>query len=183
VLATGLGDIPDLFGFREAKLETASFTASGLDPKRPRSLFFMHPGKKLAKLHPVPSKAVSPLTVQLEPLGGVTGRVLDAGGNPRAGLKVTVMHSYQKEDYQGLPLELIYDYPSWTKLIDGEATTGADGRFHVDGLVPGLKYFLNVKDGQEILAAYTKENLMVESGKAKDLSDLKDRKAQEKGKE
>jgi protocatechuate 3,4-dioxygenase beta subunit len=183
VLATGLGDIPDLFGFRESKLETAAFTAHGLDPKRPRSLFFIDPEKKLAKLQPVRSDMASPLTVQLEPLGGVSGRVLNADGTPRAGLKVAVMHSFQREDYESLPLELVYDYPSWTKLIDGEATTDAGGRFRVDGLVPGLKYFLNVKDGQEILAAYTEENLTVESGKAKDLGDLKDRKAQEKGKE
>ena len=91
------------------------------------------------------------------------------------------MHSYQREDYEGLPLELIFEYPSWTKLIDGEATTDAEGRFHVQGLVPGLKYLLNVKDGQEILAAYTKEGVMVGSGKIMDLGDLKDRKAAEKG--
>jgi protocatechuate 3,4-dioxygenase beta subunit len=182
-LAIGLGDIPDLFSFGESKLETASFTADGLDPKRPRALFFFHPEKKLAKLQPVRSDAAGPLKVQLEPLGGLAGRVLDTDGAPRAGLKVAVMHSYQNEDYRDLPLELVYEYPSWTKLIDGEATTDADGRFQVDGLVPGLKYFLNVKDGQEILAAYTKENLTVESSKTKDLGDLKDRKVQEKGKE
>jgi RNA polymerase sigma factor (sigma-70 family) len=180
-LATGLGDVPDFFGFRESKLETTSFKAGGLDPKRPRSLFFFHAEKKLAKLQPVRSDEAGPLTVRLEPLGSVTGRVLDANGTPRAGLKVAVMHSYQRQDYEGLPLELIFEYPSWTKVIDNEATTDAEGRFHSQGLVPGLKYFLNVKDGEEILAAYTKESVMVESGKTMDLGELKDRKASEKG--
>lgn len=180
-IAAGLAGIPELFAFQEAKLETASFTAGGLDPKRPRSLFFIHPEKKLAKLQPVRGDEVSPLTVHLEPLGGVTGRVLDANGGPRAGLKIAVMHSYQQEDYKGLPLELVFKYPSWTKLIDGEATTDADGRFRIEGLVPGLKYHLNVKDGAEILAGYTKEGVAVESGKATELGDLKERPASEKG--
>ena len=135
----------------------------------------------LAKLQPVRGDEPGPLTVRLEPLGSVTGRVLDADGTPRAGLKVAVMHSYERDDYNGLPLELVFDYPSWTKLIDSEATTDAEGRFHVQGLVPGLKYFLNVKDGQEVLAAYTKGSVMVGSGKTTDLGDLKDRKASEKG--
>jgi RNA polymerase sigma factor (sigma-70 family) len=180
-LAIGLGDIPDLFSFNQSKLPTASFKAGGLDPKRPRTLFFIHPEKKLAKLQAVRSDAAHPLTVRLEPLGSVRGRVLDTNGSPRAGLTISVMHSYQREDYDGLPLELLFEYPSWTKLIDGETTTDAEGRFRVEGLAPGLKYFVNIKDGQEILPAYTKGNLTVESGKATDLGDLKGRKASEKG--
>ena len=73
---------------------------------------------------------------------------------------------------------MIFDYPSWTKLIDGEATTDDDGRFRIEGLVPGSKYLLNVKDGNAILEGYTKGDLTFKPGKAKDLGDLKDKSSQ-----
>src|SRR5262249_4483538 len=154
--AVGLAGVPIFWGFADSKLSKAAFTAGGLDPSRRRSRFLFHAEKKLAKLHPVRGDEKEPVTVRLEPLGAVAGRVLDSAGKPRAGLKVAVMHSVEQKDYKGLPLELIFDYPSWTKLIDGEATTDDQGRFHIEGLVPGLKYLLNVKDGDAVLAGYTK---------------------------
>jgi protocatechuate 3,4-dioxygenase beta subunit len=173
--AIGLAGVPIFWGFADAKLAKATFTAGGLDPARPRSLFFFHAEKKLAKVQPVRGDEKEPVTVRLEPLGAVAGRLLDAAGKPRAGLHVAVMHSVEQTDYKGLPLELIFDYPSWTKLIDGEATTDGEGRFRIEGMVPGLKYLLNVKDGNTILEGYTKGDLTFEPGKAKDLGDLKDK--------
>ncbi|HLJ96091.1 MAG TPA: carboxypeptidase-like regulatory domain-containing protein, partial [Gemmataceae bacterium] len=179
-LAAGLGATAEIFGFREAKLPTASFTA-GVDPKRPRFLFFFHPEKRLAKLHPVRGDEAGTLMVRLEPLSSVTGRVLDANGNPRAGLKVAILHSFQREDYKGIPLDLIFDYPSWTKLIDSEAATDAEGKFRVEGLVPGLKYHLQIKDGESVLPGYTQRDLVPESNQIKDLGDLKDKPMSQKG--
>jgi protocatechuate 3,4-dioxygenase beta subunit len=176
-LAAGLADVPLLsFGGTDQELAKASFTVGGLDPSRPRSLFFIHKEKKLAKLFKVQGDEKGPLTVRLEPLGSVTGRVLDAAGKPRAGLTVAVQHSAEQKDYKGLPLELLYDYPAWTKLIDASATTDVEGRFHVTGLVPGLKYFINIKDGESLLNTYTWwDGLTIESSKEKDLGDLKDK--------
>jgi hypothetical protein len=103
--AVGLAGVPIFWGFADSKLSKATFTAGGLDPARPRSLFFFHAEKKLAKLHPVRGDEKEPVTVRLEPLGAVAGRLLDSAGKPRAGLKVAVMHSTEGKDYKGLPLE------------------------------------------------------------------------------
>jgi hypothetical protein len=77
-------------------------------------------------------------------------------------------------------VELLHDYWTWSKIIDREATTDAEGRFHVEGLVPGLNYFLNVREDAAIIESLTRE-LAVETGKTKDLGDLKIKKIPDRG--
>jgi hypothetical protein len=181
--ATGLSPIFEFASFEQRKLATAGFKVGGLAPGRPRAVLFIHQEKKLARLHRLKGDEKGPVTVRLEPLAALTGRLLDADGKPAAGLKVTALMSVQREDYKDLPVDLLYDYPSWSKLTNAEATTDKDGRFRVGGLVPGLKYLINVQDGSEILPAYTREVPSLEAGKAADLGDLKARPAPGKGKE
>jgi RNA polymerase sigma factor (sigma-70 family) len=169
-----------LFDAGRRKLETASFTVGGLSPDRSRVLVFIHPERKLAKIQKVRGDETGPLTIRLEPLGTITGRILDAGGRPAAGLKVaaafniTDLDSAQLmgKDYRDLPMELLFDYPSWSKLTNREATTDDNGKFRIEELVPGLKYNLALKNGE------IKESFMVESGKIKDLGELKTKPAQ-----
>jgi protocatechuate 3,4-dioxygenase beta subunit len=181
--AAGLSPVfaPSLF--EQRKLGTASFKVGGLAPPRPRAVVFFHQEKKLARVQRFEGDEKGPVTVRLEPLAALAGRLLDADGKPAAGLKVTALISVQREDYKELPVDLLYDYPSWSKLTNGEATTDKEGRFRIEGLVPGLKYLINVKDGSEILPAYTREVPSLETGKAADLGDLKARPAPGKGKE
>jgi protocatechuate 3,4-dioxygenase beta subunit len=171
--AAGLSSVLVPFGFRDSKLEQADFQAGGLTPRRPRSLVFVHAEKKLAKVQPIRGDEEGPLTVRLEPLATLAGRIVGADGRPRPGLKVAVLMSVERKDYADLPLELLFDYPSWSKLTNGEATTDDAGRFRIEGLVPGLKYLLNVKDEAAILPDYTREVLALEAGQDKDLGDLK----------
>jgi RNA polymerase sigma factor (sigma-70 family) len=168
----GLSGIVQLRFGRNDTMETASFMAGGLDSKGSRNLVFVHAERKLAKVQKVRGAEQGPLAVRLEPLGAINGRILDAKGQPRTKLKVAIMLSVQREDYKDLPLELLYDYPAWSKLLNHEATTDAEGRFRVEGLVPGLKYFLNVKEDGTIIESLTRE-IAVESGKVRDLGDLK----------
>jgi RNA polymerase sigma factor (sigma-70 family) len=181
--ATGLSPIPALFGRGAQKLEAASFKVGGLRSLEPRALFFIHPEKKLGKVQKLYGDEKEPLTVRLEPLGTLTGRVLDADGRPWAGLKVSAMYNINAlesarvaaKDYDDLPWELLYEYPAWSKVINKEVTTDAEGRFRIDGLVPGLKYDLAAKtgEGQGGVPVVTQEGLGVDSGKAKDVGDLK----------
>jgi RNA polymerase sigma factor (sigma-70 family) len=172
--AAGLSGIVQFsFGREPEKLPTASFTAGGLDPQKPRALVFIHPEKKLAKVqHPRGSEA-GPLQVRLEPLGALAGRILDAAGKPLPGVSVTIMLSYRPEDYKGLPYDLLIDRQTWGKVTDVTATTDAGGQFRARGLVPGLKYMLRVKRGAQFLP-FAREDLAVESGKTKDLGDLRE---------
>ena len=181
--AAGLSPVFGFSRFEQRKLGSASFKVGGLAPRRPRAVFLFHQEKKLARVQRFEGDEKGPVTVRLEPLAALTGRLLDADGKPAAGLKVAALMSVRQEDYKELPIDLLYDYPSWSKLTNAEATTDKDGRFRIEGLVPGLKYLVNVKDGSEILPAYTRDVPALESGKAGDLGDLKARPAPGKGKE
>jgi hypothetical protein len=64
------------------------FTATVLDPRNPRTLFFLHREKRLGTAVPVRGDEDKPLTVRLRPCGSVTGRALGAGGRGRAGLEI-----------------------------------------------------------------------------------------------
>jgi RNA polymerase sigma factor (sigma-70 family) len=172
--AAGLKATPTFFDPTEGKLAGADFTVSALHPKKPRTVLLVHPDKKLAKLLTVRPDEAGPLTVRLEPLGDLVGRIVDAEGKPRAGLKVMTRLSYKPENFKDLPADLRFNQQSWGKLINREAVTDGEGKFHVEGLVPGLKYHLNVSDGMELLGGYTRDDLTVETGKAKDLGELKD---------
>ncbi len=162
------------------KLTGESFRVHGLTPKNERVLLFVHPEKKLAKVQKVAAEDKAPLTVRLEPTGALAGRVLDPSGRPWAGVKVKAAYSIAEleearkvaKDPKNLPWELLYDFQAWEKILNREGTTDKDGTFRLDGLVPGLKYDLGVNDGlpQDVIR---RERLSVESGKDKDLGDLK----------
>jgi protocatechuate 3,4-dioxygenase beta subunit len=179
----GLAPVTQLFRGVGEKMATASFTVGGLQPGQQRALFFIHPEKKLAKVAKIHGDERAPLTIRLEPLGTLTGRVLDAGGRPWAGLKVAVRYDIGEletarlaaKDYDDLPWGLLYDYPAWHKVINREGKTDADGRFRIEGMVPGLKYDLaaSTGDGEGAPSVYSQGRLSVESGKTTDLGELK----------
>jgi RNA polymerase sigma factor (sigma-70 family) len=183
VRAAGLNGSPPLFDRSEWKLPGASFTVSGLSPKKPRSLLFIHPEKKLAKMLTVGSDKPGPLEVRLEPTGALAGRVVDAEGKPLVGLQVKLLLSYKPENRKGLPTELRLNFEFVNKVMNQETTTNSDGKFRIEGLVPGLKYLLNVHKEMDFLAGCARDDLTVTAGKTTDLGELKDKPVAGKEKE
>jgi RNA polymerase sigma factor (sigma-70 family) len=170
----GLSSLPQFtFGRDLSKMATASFTVGGLKPNKARPLFFLHPEKKLSRLMILRGDEKGPITVRLEPLGALTGRLLADDGKPLAGVRVKLALSYLPEDLKDVPKDIQFDFPAWSKLIGGEVLTDKDGTFQVKGLVPGVKYLLNVQRRMEQLTAYTRGHLAVESGKTTRLGDLR----------
>jgi RNA polymerase sigma factor (sigma-70 family) len=158
---------------KEPGLKTADFIVLGLSPRKGRTLVFFHPEKKLGKLQPVRGDETGALTVRLGPLGAVTGRVLDAEGRPWAGLTVRVELTRLITAYKDLPWELLQNLGPTMEL---KTTTDRDGKFHLDGLLPGLKYNLVVSEGElkpGVTIAYYQEDLPIESGKTTNLGNLK----------
>jgi hypothetical protein len=161
---------------RRPGLKTADFAALGLGPHEVRKVVFFHPEKKLGKVQPVRGDEEGPLTVRLEPLGSLTGRVVNPQGRPWAGLIVRADMDRNVATNRDLPAELSH---YWGSLMEVKTTTDREGRFRVDGLLPGLKYNVVISDGeltpaQPVLTAYA-EDLTVEAGKTRDLGDLKGR--------
>ncbi len=134
------------------ELETAKFTAEGLGPGRTHLLIFHHRERRLGGLEVARGEEETPLVVRLKPLGTLTGRVV-GDGQPLAGKHVVAVASLGPDHdnlpimRSGLTLNPESDPPSWAGLTDRRAPVGEDGRFRLEGLLPGAKYLLGVADG------------------------------------
>jgi RNA polymerase sigma factor (sigma-70 family) len=125
------------------------FTVRCLNPRAPaRLVTFHHKGKNLGSfLRGLPAEKNGPLIVKLQPCGSLSGRIVDKDSQPVA-------------EFRGVLL------PSWDSF-----TTDKEGRFRVEGLVPGLAYPVWQKEKGSIVKIHP--GVVVEPGKKKDLGDIK----------
>ena len=100
------------------------------------------------------------MTIRLQPWGTVTGRVVDDDGQPLKGLRMMSTGGIfpERPDVQG--------------ILPGDGVIGSDGRFRVEGLVPGLKYGASASDQKAIFGELFHDQT-VAPGEVKDLGDLK----------
>lgn len=119
-------------------LKEATCTVYALDPARPRTLVFYHAGKKLAAKLTVGGDEKEPVSVRLTPVGSVRGRLVDGDGLPLVGIEVRA--SYVGSVGQELERQ----------LNQGREVlrTDKDGRFHLEGVVPELKFGLSLNKGR-----------------------------------
>jgi len=102
-----------------------------------------------------------PLTVRLRPAGTLTGRILGADGKPVAGA------TFWGTNAVTTPQDMINGSPA---LPQASYKTDQDGRFRIEGLAPGVKYYgLVFVPTRARLAS----DLTVGPGETKDLGDLK----------
>jgi RNA polymerase sigma factor (sigma-70 family) len=146
VLVYGL----DTNGFGSETLAGNTFTVHNLNPRRMRALLFYSERKQLGRYLELRGRQKEPLVVKLEPCGSATGRLLDADGQPLAN---TVVQCYRS-------LMLGPGAP--------RTRTGADGRFRVDGLVPGQPYEVRSATIPGLVSPYF-NTFQVKSGEVKDL--------------
>jgi hypothetical protein len=164
-------------------LTGADFTAVGVNPREPRYLVFVHPEKKLGKVRQIRGDEPEPLTVTLEPLGAVSGRLLDADGKPVRGLTITAFPTRKMAEYKEYPVDLLYRGGARNaRRTQGRdwrpnpVKSDAGGKFHLDRLIPGLKYellFTDAEFGAGVGGARPPLTVTVAAGEAKDLGDLK----------
>ena len=105
------------------------------------------------------------MTLRLQPSGTITGRVVDEDGRPRGGLGLISAGGSlpERPAEQGI-------LPGGN--IGGGIRIGRDGRFRVEGLVPGLKYGGHAVDGS-MYRGELFHDVTVAPGEVKDLGDLK----------
>jgi hypothetical protein len=143
VTVTGL--LPGQWGQHTETLEGSEFTVRGINPRVDRQVVFQHKGKNLGYcLKNLPDEKLGPLTIKLQPCGSVSGRLVDADGAPIVNNKRV--------------------YIFWPQFL----TTDKDGRFHVQGFVPGLGYRVN--DNKRVFIL--RDGVVVEPGKDKDLGEI-----------
>jgi RNA polymerase sigma factor (sigma-70 family) len=161
--------------------KTGEFTAMGLDPKHPRLLCFAHWQKKLAGSIVVRGDEKEPVTVKLQPWGTVSGRLLDAEGKPIP--KARLWFAEVPRGKVGTPRALDVGLHVVAHLggkPSPDPVTDEDGRFEVEGLIPGLKYNLA---WMELDGAFDEDHfkwkglafsgLILKPGETKDLGDVK----------
>jgi RNA polymerase sigma factor (sigma-70 family) len=177
-LAAGLRH--DWFWSPDGHLKSDEFTALGLDPARPRLLCFSHLEKKLAGSVVVRGDEPGPITVALRPWAAVSGRLLDAEGKPVQ--NATLWFTEIPVGRSGRPRSLdtglyVVDPSAYAPRRDPR--TDAEGRFQVEGLVPGLKYNLahvNTEGATELdqvkWVGLVFRDLVLTPGEAKDLGDV-----------
>src|SRR5262249_33851468 len=96
-----------------------------------------------------------PLLIRLQPWGTVTGRLVDADGVPRAGVDLRFVFFGRLDD------------PSlgWHPTLRFQTTK--DGKFRIEGLIPGLKYSMISQGEIELF-----KNLTLQVGETRDLGDI-----------
>jgi RNA polymerase sigma factor (sigma-70 family) len=137
----------------EETLKGAEFTVRGINPKAPaRLLTFHHKGKNLGGfVKELPAEKDDPFIVKLQPCGSVSGRIVDQDGQPVAGFRGEFSVGY------------------WGQY---QFTTDKEGRFRVEGLVPGLGYSFWQSMKRSVVNIHPGTTTL-EPGKHKDLGDIK----------
>jgi hypothetical protein len=178
-MVAGLRD--DWSGDPFGPLAKAEFSVLGLQSDRSRLLCFTHEEKKLAGSMVIRGDDKGPLTVKLGPWANVSGRLLDNAGKP---IKDAELYFTEVPRHKpGEPLSVdtgLYVIERSGYKPSRDPRTDEQGRFRVEGLVPGLKYNLAwydrngavlPEDGKWVGLAFT--NLILQPGETKDLGDLK----------
>jgi hypothetical protein len=144
---------------------SSSFEVHALDPSRPRRVIVMHEGRKLIGTAFLKGNETGPVTIKLQPWGSVAGRIVDDEGRPRKAMFIGSPDGNQNK------------HPDTHDILPGSdwnqgVRVGDDGRFLVEGLVPGLKYSANARTGYEDYGDLFVD-VVIAPGEAKDLGDLK----------
>ena len=139
-------------------------TVLALDPKAPRTIHVLHVAKKLGGAVVIRGDEQEPVTVKLAPVGAITGKVLDSDGQPIAGVSVGVQFNVATASELYRQVNLSQTPPK----------TDKNGLFRLDGIVPGMKFYLSMMKGQEYYTGEPKiGQKQVKSGETLDLGAIK----------
>jgi hypothetical protein len=146
-------------------LKEASCAVYALRANHPRQLAFVHPQRRLAGLLTLRGDEKEVSIVRLQRTGSMIGRVLDAEGQPVAGVLV-------RTDILGN--EAARSVDTQLRWQREPIRTGADGRFRIDNVVPHLEHNFILTKGKTYLAIDPPFDLpKVQSAQILDLGEIR----------
>lgn len=131
-------------------LPNEKFTARCVNPLRPRRVYFVHDARRLIGSVEVKGTETNPLTVPMQPWAAVSGRLLDAEGRPLRNARI-------------IGKEFV--------LQDGR--TDDQGRFRLDGLVPGLRYDFFFSKDKPSVSGPLRIGFVAKPGEVRELGDVR----------
>ncbi|WP_422924006.1 sigma-70 family RNA polymerase sigma factor [Singulisphaera sp. PoT] len=138
-------------------LQNGEFLVLAFNPRRPRALLVQHREKGLIGEVPVPEEPRRSVTVHMQAVVKVKGRLVDAAGKPQAG--VSLEGEYRRESSM-----------SWKEYYPvRNQKTDEDGHFRLDALLPGCEFRLIADRDTEV----TIDARTLKSGPEHDLGDLR----------
>jgi hypothetical protein len=158
------GSIGNMTDIRD--LPTARFTLFTVDPEKPQPFFFYHRPKKLAAAVLIKGDEPEGFTVRLQPAATVTGRLIDEDNLPLAERGIIG---------EILPGQLNLTQ-AWGILFWGKSDN--DGRFRVEGIVPGVKVDAHIDRvskplNNSVFGALVFDQLTLKPGEIRDLGDIR----------
>jgi RNA polymerase sigma factor (sigma-70 family) len=138
----------------------------GLESRKPRLLIFYEPKRKIIGSRRLQGDEKGPITVRLESMAGIKGRLLDGDGKPLVGVAITVL-------YRDSEANKIH----WDIYATKQIVTDAKGAFTLDELIPAVKFELAVQTGKanrsqrELIP--TNSLLEVKPGENRDLGEIR----------
>ncbi|HLN28867.1 MAG TPA: sigma-70 family RNA polymerase sigma factor [Gemmataceae bacterium] len=145
-------------------VEAATCPVYALDPEQPRQLLLVHPERKLAVIVTVRGDENGPLAARLGPTGIVTGRLLDTEGRPIPAAEVAVLYSGT----------LGRDLSRQLSGVQEPLRTDDNGRFRLEGIVPGLEFELAIARDRQRLGPETRSHpKAVKASSTLDLGDIR----------
>jgi hypothetical protein len=152
-----------LDGWRGQASGAGRFRLAALDPRQPRAFFFTHRQRRLGAVVLIKGDEPAGFTVQVRPCGTVTGRLLDPDGEPLAGRRLS---GEVEDDQKALAIRR-----GWGGMFSG--TTGKDGRFRIEGIIPGLEVGAHLEVGTATLGDKVFQRLTLKPGETRDVGDVK----------
>lgn len=141
------------------------FTVHALAPGDPRRVVVSHKERKLIGSVFLKGDEAGPIVVKLEPWGTVRGRIVDDEGRPRKGMFLMQPMGYVKAHPETNDILPGSDWNNGVRADD-------DGRFVVEGLVPGLHYGADSRAGFDSPGLLF-QDVVLAPGEDRDLGNLK----------
>ncbi len=175
------GLLPDvMFAARQSPsqqipLQSAEADIIGLEVESPRVLAIDKPGKELGAIAVVRKEDGSPVTVTLQSGGQIRGRLLDKAGDPIVGASVMATGISPVE----LPTTEFRNRPVSFRVYTSVFKTGRDGRFEIQGVIPGCAYATNFMGNGPLeslksseIESLRKQTSNVQPGESTDVGDI-----------